>query len=512
MTEETQRDHPRTAWVLITAIAAVQFVAHLVTNGHYGMFRDEFYYLACADHLDWGYVDQPPLSIALLAAWKAIAGDSVQAIRILPALAGASVVVLAGMLARELGGSRFAQGFAALAAAAAPAYIAMTGFYSMNAFELVVWTAAFYLLARLFNTGQKRIWVPLGLLLGVGLLNKISVFVLGAGIAGGLLLTRWRGQLRSGHLWAGVAIALVLFVPHVIWQVTHGWPTLEFIANAKKYKIAEFTPPAFLLEQLMLMHPILFPLWFAGLGYLLYSRSMAPYRIFGWVFVIALVILVVQKSKPYYLVPAFTPLLAAGSVALERVGRRRMRWVKPVSVALVAVTGVAIAPLAMPILPVKTLVRYQAAIGLRPSADENSEEAELPQLFSDRLGWREMTGVVASVYEGLPESERERCIIYTGNYGEAGAISYYGRSYGLPRVVSGHNNYFLWGPGEVEPEVLIAIGAGRRGLEQVFEEVTEAAVVDTPYSRPGERGLTVYVARRPKVSLLEGWAATKQFI
>jgi len=505
-------DQPRTAWALIAAVAAVQFVAHLATNGHYGMFRDEFYYLACADHLAWGYVDQPPLSIAILAAWKAIAGDSVQAIRILPALAGASVVVLAGMLARELGGGRFAQGLSALAAAVAPAYIAIAGFYSMNAFEVVVWTAAFYLLARLFNTGRTGLWIPLGLLLGVGLLNKISVFVLGAGIAGGLLLTRWRGQLRTRHLWTGVAIALVLFVPHVIWQVTHGWPTLEFIANAKQYKIAEFTPPAFLAEQLTLMHPILFPLWFAGLGYLFYSRSMAPYRLFAWVFVFALVILVVQKSKPYYLVPAFTPLLAAGSVALERVTRHRARWVKPVSVALIAATSIAIAPLVLPILPVESLVRYQAVIGLAASADENSEQGELPQLFSDRLGWQEMTRAVAAVYEDLPESDRERCIIYAGNYGEAGAISYYGRDYGLPRVVSGHNNYFLWGPGDVEPDVLIAIGAGRRGLEQIFEEVTEAAVVDTPYSRPGERGLTVYVARRPKVSLLEGWAATKQFI
>jgi hypothetical protein len=510
--QETQIEYPRTAWVLIAAIAAVQFVAHVATNGHYGMFRDEFYYLACANHLDWGYVDQPPLSIAILAAWKAIAGDSVQAIRILPALAGASVVVLAGMLARELGGGRFAQGFSALAAAVAPAYIAIAGFYSMNAFEVVVWTAAFYLLARLFNTGRTRLWIPLGLLLGLGLLNKISVFVLGAGIAGGLLLTQWRAHLRSKHLWAGAAIALVLFAPYVVWQVPHGWPTLEFIANAKKYKIAAFTPPAFLAEQIQLMHPMLFPLWLAGLGYLFFSRSMARYRAFAWGFVIALVILVVQKSKPYYFVPAFPPLLAAGSVALERVTRRRLRWVKPTSAGLVAVTGLAIAPLVLPVLSPQTLVRYQAVIGLAPSSEENSEEGELPQIFADRFGWQEMTMVVASVYEGLPESDRERCVIYGGNYGEAGAISYYGRAYGLPRVVSGHNNYFLWGPGDVEPDVLIAIGVDRSGLEQIFEEVTEAAVVDTPYSRPGERGLTVYVVRRPKVSLVEGWAATKHFI
>jgi hypothetical protein len=510
-TREARKTIP-TAWMWLGVIAVLRFIAHVVTNGNYGVFRDEFYYLACADHLAWGYVDQPPFSIALLAAWKGIFGDSVHAIRILPALVGSGIVVMAGMIARDLGGGRFAQILTALMTALVPTFLAISGFYSMNVFEVAFWTAAFLLLVRIVNTGETRLWVWMGVLLGIGLMNKISVLVLGAGIAGGLLLTQHRRQLRSRHLWIGGGVAVLLFLPHVIWQMATGWPTLEFIANAKRYKIAAFTPLEFFTEQIMLMHPGFLPIWFAGLGYLIYSKRLSRYRLLGLIYAIAFVVMVVQKSKPYYLASAYVPLFAAGALALEHVTRARLRWLRMATIVYVVAFGAAIAPLGIPVLPVDALISYQQTIGLAPSSGENNELAGLPQIFADRFGWEEMTATVASVYEQLPEHERSRCIIVTGNYGEAGALQYYGRRHVLPRVTSVHNNYFLWGYGDAEPEVVITVGIGEESLNRIFEEVTEAAVFDAEYALPGERNTPVYVARGFKVPLAEIWPAAKHFI
>jgi 4-amino-4-deoxy-L-arabinose transferase-like glycosyltransferase len=511
MTRETRNEAP-TAWLWLIAVAAARFIAHLVTNGNYGVFRDEFYYLACADHLAWGYVDQPPFSIAVLAAWKGVFGDSVHSIRILPALVGSGIVVMSGVIARDLGGGRFAQILTALVTALVPTYLAISGFYSMNVFEVAFWTAAFWLLIRIVNTGDSRLWIALGVLLGLGLMNKISVLVLGVGFAGGLLLTSHRRHLRSPHLWIGGAVAILIFLPHVIWQIATGWPTLEFIENAKRYKIAANSPLGFFTEQIMQMHPGFFPLWFAGLGYLIYSKRMASHRILGLVYVIAFIVMVAQSSKPYYLASAYVPLFAGGACALEQVTRSRLRWLRPVTLAYAAAFGVVTAPLVLPALPVDTLIRYQQTLGLTPSNAENSAVAELPQILADRFGWQEMTAAVASVYEQLPKSERAKCVIVTGNYGEAGAIQYYGRRYDLPPVASQHNSYYFWGFGVDAPEVVIAVGISEEDLRNAFDEVETAAVLDLKYAMPYERNRPIYIARKFKVPPEEAWAAGKHFI
>lgn len=500
------------AWKWIGAAAAAQLLILTLSTGHYGIFRDEFYYLACARHLAWGYVDQPPFSIGVLAAWTKVFGDSVHAIRIPCALAGAGIVVMTGLIAFRLGGGRVAQALAAIVAAFSPAWVAIAGFYSMNVFEVAFWTGAALLLTYIIDTGNPRLWLWMGVLLGVGLLNKISVLVLGVGIAGGLLLTPHRRYLRTKELWIGGAIALAIFLPHVVWQVTHGWPTLEFIANAKRYKIAAFSPLSYFTEQIVLMHPIYFLLWFAGLGYLFYSKRMVPYRIFGWIFVIAFVVMVTQRSKPYYLVAAYAPLIAAGAVALESVARVRARWLRPVAVTLAVLLGLALVPMGAPVLPVDTFIAYQRTIGLAPGTGENNEIGDLPQIFADRFGWEAMAKTVSEVYMSLPEADRSRCVVVAGNYGEAGALEYFSRRYPLPRVASQHNNYYLWGLGNTVPGVVITIGIGEDGLRRTFESVEQAARLDARYARPGESHETIFVARGFKVPPEAAWAAGKHFI
>ena len=501
---------PATAWRWIVGVAAVQLLAFLVTNGRYGMFRDEFYYLACADHLAWGYVDQPPFSIAVLALWKGLFGDSVGAIRVLPALAAAANTMLAAMLARELGGARGAQVLAAVCVAFAPLYLALGGFFSMNPFDVLVWTLSVWLLLLQLRTGDGRLFFVLGAVLGIGLMNKISVLALGVALGGGLVLSSHRRLLGTRGPWIAAGIALALFLPHVIWQGANGWPTLEFMENAKRYKIAAFSPVAFFGEQVLQMNPLYAPVWFTGLGFLLFSKRLSRFRLLAFVFLIAFAVFAVQRSKPYYLGAAYVPLFAAGACAVEQIARRH-RWILTGVTGTAAAFGLALSPMAIPVLPVEAFVRYQERTGLAPRAAENNTLGVLPQHFADRFGWETMTETVASVYHALPDGERERAAILCGNYGEAGAITYYGRRHALPPAISTHNSYFLWGPGESEIEVFVVVGFPEEAVRGAFAQVEYAATIESDWAMPYESNQPVLVARGLLRPMAEAWESARNY-
>jgi 4-amino-4-deoxy-L-arabinose transferase-like glycosyltransferase len=414
-------DCPTPAFVFATALAVVGL--QLATGWRYGLFRDEFYYLACANHLDWGYVDHPPLSIVLLAGVRGLLGDSLPAVRLVPALLFGLLVWLAARLARELGGGRFAQSLAALAVAIAPEYLALTGFYSMNAFDLVFWAVAALLVARLVRTDDVRLWRPLGLVIGVGLLNKISMLFFAFGLAVAVLATPLRRHLARRELWEGVLLALVCLSPYVLWELRHDWATLEFMRNVARYKNVALSPLSFATAQIREVHPLNAPLWLLGLAWLLFGPTGRRFRALGIVFVATFAVLAVQHSKPYYLGPAFPMLLAAGAVVVEGVTEARpWRWVRPALLFLLATGGAVTAPLAIPVLPVETLIAYQRALGVTPTAGENNRLGPLGQHFADRFGWQELTSEVARIYAALSAEERMRAKIVTRNYGEAGAI------------------------------------------------------------------------------------------
>ncbi len=502
-------------WTVL--LVALLFVAlELLTGPRYGLFRDEFYYLACADHLDWGYVDQPPLSIVVLAAVRSLFGDGLLAIRVVPALLGGLLVILGARLARELGGGRHAQGLAALAVGIVPQYQGIASFYSMNVFDLCFWSAALLVFARLVRDDRPALWLPLGLLLGVGLQNKISVLFLGAGIALAVVATPLRRHLARWQLWAGATLALALVSPYVLWQTRHDWATLEFMSNATRYKNAAFSPHGFLGAQLLEIHPFNAPLWVGGLALLLFGRDLRRFRALGWVFVTVLAVMLLSRSKPYYLGPAFPMLLAAGAVGLaswcEGRGRRWALAVRTGAPLLLAVGGALTAPLAVALLPVESLIAYQSALGVRAPQQENSAVGPLAQHFADRFGWREMTAAVASAYRSLSPEEQRELLIVTSNYGEAGAINYYGRELGLPRAVSQHNNFYLWGPGRESVSIVLLVGIDAEDVADTFEQVEEAGRIVAPYAMPYETSLPLLLCRGIKLPLDEAWRRGKQYI
>jgi len=487
-------------------IAAAAILLHSVCLTEYGVFRDELYYVACGEHLAWGYVDHPPLVALLARGVTGVFGHSLVALRAVPVALSAATILLAAALARRLGAGAFAQALAALAVAIAPHFLGTFHYFSMNAVEVFLWTLGALLVVRALEGGRTRDWIAFGLVVGLGLLTKISMGGLGLGIGVGLLFTRARSVLRTLGPWIAAAIAVLLFAPHLLWQVEHGWPTREFVANAQRFKIVEFSTLGFVQDVALRMHPLTLPIWLAGLW--ASFRGPPRQRVLGWAFVVVFAVFLVQRSKPYYVTPAFPMMFAAGAAAIERV--LRGRFLRGALVLVLAATGLLLAPFAVPVLPVERFIAYQHALGLEPGSEERHEMGELPQFYADMFGWEELARAVSAVYLALPEEERVAARVWAGNYGEAGAIDLLRAQIPLPPVLCTHNNYWYWGPG-VEGGTLIVIGGEREDHLDSFEEVELAGRSDPRYAMPYERDLALWVCRRWTVRLDDVWAAEKNF-
>lgn len=510
-TQNATRLNPTSDLAILLYLSAFKLLLHFLTNGNYGYFRDELYYLACGAHLDWGYVDQAPLIAVLARVTRALLGDSLFAIRFFPALAGAGLVFLTGWLARSLGGRRFAVALAAIAVIVAPGYLALHTIFTMNAFEPLFWTLGACFVVRACQTGDAKWWLWFGAVMGLGLMNKHSTLLFGFGVVAGLALSPARKFFLSKWLWLGGIVALLIFLPNIIWQIQHGWPTIEVLRNADQNQNLPISPLQFFTEQIMFMHPLTFPVWVAGLCFYLFAKAGRPVRALGWAYLVMFTLMIVLRAKVYYLMPIYPVLFAAGGVALERFFARLSwgAWLRPATLALLVAGGAILAPLALPALPVETFLRYQESLGLEPPRTEKLSLGRLPQLYADMFGWEEMTETVARVYHALPEEERGRCAIFASNYGEAGAIDFYGPRYGLPKAISKHQNYFLWGPRDYTGECLITMGEEPEVARESCRSVEQVATFTHPYVIPHENNMPILVCRDTKVPLPELWPALK---
>ena len=496
----------RAGWYAALAFAFGKLALHLLTAPGYGWFRDEFYYLACADHLALGYVDHPPLSIVVLAAARAVLGDSLVAVRAVVAIVGAINVLVVGRMTAELGGRLWAQCVAMLVIVAAPMWLALDHFYSMNAFDLLAWPLAAWALLVALRDRSPRAWVLLGVALGFGLLNKIGVLWLGAGFFAGIVATRARVELLTRWPWIAAAIALLLFAPHVAWQIEHDWPTREFIANATGEKMLPVSPLEFALGQAQVVGPAALPIWVIGLWALLRGRHDTAGRVLGIAYVFVFVLLVLSgSSRATYLAPAYGWLVPAGAVALE--GWLRWIWARVAVPVVVAATGIVVAPLALPVLPIDRYIASADTLGVAPSTEEDHEMGVLPQFYADMHGWDAIVDAVAQAWARVPADERDDTLVFAGNYGVAGAIDRLGRAHGLPPAVSGHNNYFLWGTRGRSGSTLIIVGATREQLEEVFEQVDAAGRTECGLCMPYENGNAIWIVRgyRSGETLADRW-------
>ena len=482
-----------TRWLVV--LAGVAFGGHMLVAGNYGYFRDELYYIADGHHLQAGYVDQPLLMGWLAALLRVIAGDSLVAIHIIPALACALIVVVTGLMARELGGGQVAQLVAGVAAVFTVAFMAAGSVFSMDVLDELWWALASLILARLLRRDAPRLWLLVGLVCAVALLTKLTVLFFALGLFLALLVTPERRYLRTPWPWLAAGIAFLGLLPDLIWNALNGWPTVEFY---RTYGGIGTNPLAFFATQLILMNPIAVPLAIVGLVFY-FRKAGARYRLLGWTFVFVYLLLTLLRTKTYFLAPAYPILFAAGAVAFERLRLRSpwLAWIRPAYVVLLALVAILLAPDVMPILPPATTVRSYGP---------------LTEPLADRLGWDSLTRTVEEVYAALPPAERAQACVLTSNYGEASALGQLAAPGRLPPVISGHNNYFLWGPGGCTGQVLIGVGYAPVDFQRAYAHVAFAATERCQFCVSYEQDVPIVVASAPRSpDPLRQWSAFKHY-
>ncbi len=495
-------------------LAAGLVLVHLATAGRYGIFRDELYYIACARHLAWGYVDHPPLIALVTWVVSHTLGVSLLALRLLPALAAGALVLLTANLARALGGRRFAQVLAALGVAAAPIYLLAHHWLTMNAWEPLIWTGMAWCALRAIGGREPRYWLLLGAVAGIGLENKYSVAVWGLGLLAGLAMTQERRWLASPWFWAAGLLAGLIFLPNLLWLCHHDFPFIGF-ERASRMSGSRLVrgPAAFLADQTLIMNPVLAPLWLAGVAWLLRPGAASVHRVLGIMFVTTLAAFLLVAGKNYYVSSAYPVVFAAGAVAFERLTAARPRWMRQAYVSCVALSALVLAPLVMPILPVQGFLAYARALGgFTPVTFEKLGPEVLPQYFGDEFGWENMARQTASAYLGLPPDVRARTAIFANDYGQAAAIDFFGPALGLPSAISTDVTYWLWGPRGYTGGSVIVLGSDGAAERAHFRRVETVGRVQDAFSRPVE-WFNVYMCRdfRMAPDLATAWAGMRRW-
>ena len=475
--------HVRSVVAIATAFVALE----LAVAGRYGFHRDELYFLACARHLAWGYVDQPPFVPAVARIAVAVFGSSVVGLRVLPGLAGGVAVVFTACMARELGGGRRAQLLAALAAATSAQVLAAVHLLSTAAFDLFFWSAITFLTLRLLRTGNERWWLAIGAVTGVALLNKYNVAFLLVGLAVGLIGTGRSRMLASRWLWTGAATTLAIWTPNLLWNAHHDWAAIAMLHSLHQENSTLGASIGFVPAQVVIVGPVLVGFWFSGLRRLLRHPFARP---IGLAYITLVVLDVATGAKPYYLGGIYFVLFAAGGLRLEErlAVTRRSPWRYA---ALFLIGAIVALPLTLPVLPVNSLAK-------------GPSEGNINKDLSATVGWEPFVRQVAGVVASLPPLERAHVVIFTGDYGAAGAVDLYGPRYRLPHAIGGHNSYWWWGPATVD--------LPRDYLTTTFAQVTPAGSVETPHGIwTEERGDPIWICREQKVTWANAWPDAKHY-
>jgi hypothetical protein len=504
----------RSTTALIWAIAVGKFLFHLYYNNRYGYFRDEFDYIACGNHLAWGYVDQPPLIPFLIHICRAVLGDSLRSIRFIPALASSLLVVQTAAIARELDGRRFAQILSAICIVIAPQYLSNASLLGTNCLEPNLWMGCAYLAILAIKRDRPSYWVWFGVVAGIGLEEKYTIALFGLGIVVGLVLTAQRRFLIDKWMWFGGIVAFAIFLPNVLWNIHYHWPFLELMHNIRaEGRDVVLGPAQYFLQQALLVHPFTAPIWLTGLAALFLSARLKPYRFLGWAYIVCYAALYLMHGKNYYLAPVYPMLLAAGAVVIDRaLAHPVRRWLKPVIAILLLAGGVHLAPITVPILSPDHFLAYAKTLPFKlPVMEHVHERAALPQWYADQFGWQEIVNETVVAWNQLPLAGRSDCAIFAQDYGQAGAIDFLGRRYGLPPALSGHQTYWLWGPRGYSGQCMIVLGDGRQKLEQLFDNVQYVGTsADNPYALETE--ISVWICRNPKFgTLTQLWPQLKKW-
>jgi len=490
----------RTDTLLTATVALLIAILHLLTNGRYGFHRDELQFLCDARHLDWGFISYPPFTPFVERIAMACFGLSLVGLRLFSVIAQSLAIFFTGRMARELGGGRLAQVATALAVALSPLPLFEGSEFQYTSFSYLWWVLVAYFAIRLLRSENPRWWLAIGAVIGLGLLTKYAIVFFLAGMFGGMLLTRQRRYFLSPWFWGGMAVALAIFLPNLVWQARHDFISLRFLHHIHVRDVGEGRAEGFVRDQFILFNLFAVPLWIAGLIAFLRDRR---WRMLGWMYLIPLALLMAARGRGYYLAEAYPALIAMGAVSGERWLarlRRTPRWALATAFfAGLAVCGALASTFLLPISPDVSRQNFALA--------HNGD-------LREEIGWQDLVQTLAGIRDSLPPADRANVGIVVGNYGEQGAIEILGPAYHLPPPISGTNSAWYRGYPQPPPSVLIVVGLSHGYVERTFNGCRVAGHNGNPYGLDNEESRDhpdIFLCGSPRMPWPRFWEEFQNF-
>jgi hypothetical protein len=486
-------------WLLTISLSLFTLLIHLFTCTNYELHRDELLYMAMGRHLSFGFMSTPPLMGFLAFLIQHFFGYSELAIKLLPALSGMASVVIIALIVKELGGKNFAVFAGCLAFILSPAFLRSDSMFMPVPFDEFFWLLLAYLVVKLVSTGNEKLRIAIGLTTGIAFLNKYSIIFFAVALFLSLLLSPHRKLLWSKYLAYAILVALIITAPNLLWQAQHHFPVISHMGELRRTQLVNENPVTFTMGQILMNMPGIF-IWLTGLTGLLFLKRERKFQFIALSYVFAMIFLMLGKGKAYYALGAYPMLFAAGGYMMEKYFTGRLVWLSYAFMVNALVIGILILPLSLPVLPIEKMEGYcklaSKYIGDWPTRWEDGKNHRIPQDYADQTGWKQLAGLVVSAYNTLDTNEQKHCLIYARDYGQTGAIQYYGKQHGLPDPVSFSDAFLFWAPDSVDNICMIAIGRDPGKLDSPYNNWHLAATVDDQYFR--ENGIHIYVCRNPK--------------
>ena len=489
-------------WPAILILSLIKLVIHAFANSNYGFHRDELLHLSVSEHLSWGYFEFPPF-IALLGKLSYILFDySLWGTRLFPTLAGVAILILCCLATIELGGKKKAVVLAGVCVLAYLPFYRNHTLFQPVAFDQLFWILGFYFLIKFINTESIKYLFYVALTLGVGLLNKYTMFVWAFGVFIGLLFYKNGTLFKRGGIYLSGGLALLIFLPNLIWQIDNDFPLLQHLNSLNEKQLEGISPWKFILDQLHL--PITLAISLLGLFATFRDKQLKNYRPVAIAVIVIFFTMWLLNAKSYYIFAIYPVLFALGATKLEALLSHRPKLLYALAGFLFLI-AIPFIPTLTPILPIDDYV------SIYKDQEENGR-IKLTGDYADMFGWEEQVALVDSVYQSLPQTERNNCVLWAENYGEAGALKILGKKYDLPNPISRHGSFWFWGYGNDKAAVWISLGNEKQSVQHVFAEVELVKIITHKYAIDEEVNIPLYVCRKPKIAIKDWWLAYRDHV
>lgn len=474
--------------IILGAVILLKLLIHFFTNTTYGFHRDAYLYLAQSEHLSWGYISVPPLLAFTLAVQRLILPDTVFALRMLPLLVGVVNLVLIGLLVKELKGSKIALIVALAAYLLSPAYLRSNTLIQPVSLNQMFWLLSAWVIVKLIITQNSKYWLWLGIVAGIGFLNKYSVVFFFAGFCIAIFLTKERRWFKTFYPWIALLIGLVIALPNLLWQYNHNWPVVHHMHELRETQLVNVHFSGFILMQ-FLMQMNLAIIWVAGLFWLFFTKAGKSFRLLGWIFLFTVLLLLFSSGKPYYTLGLYPMLFAAGGLMIAQISKNKRRIILWVLIPVLLLMLLPMLPFSVPVYTYPKMIEYGKKASAYGFAEllrwEDGNFYELPQDFADMTGWEEVAKNLGKVYHSLPKEERKTMIVYAESYGLAGAVLFYKEKYDLPEPVSFNGSFIFWMPEQTEVKSAIYLSELPREESTFFNKQELKIKNSDPYARNG---------------------------